>query len=177
MPHRKTPAGVAVAVAWAMVSAQAAAQTAATPVATTAPAGAPDADARPSYETVSLNGGFTVDPFPIGVIAGGPYSVAGLGPDCVGNITPGRADAKIEFENGQRPLSIYAAAGSDVALLVHTPAGAWVCADDSDDGGINPAITFQRPANGTYAVWVAAVDTSTRPVPAVLVISELPPTW
>lgn len=173
MPHRKAPPGVALVVAWVMVSAQAAAQTAVT----ASSAGAPDPDARPTYATVSLNGGFPVDPFPIGVIAGGQYSVAGLGRDCIGNITPTRADAKIEFERGQRPLSIYAAAGSDVALLVHTPAGSWVCADDTDDGGINPAITFQRPVNGTYSIWVAAVDTSTRPIPAVLVISELPPTW
>ncbi|MGK9166477.1 peptidase S1 [Inquilinus limosus] len=173
MPNRRTTSGSAIIAAWLAVSTQAAAQTAATVPSPSQP----DPDARPAYAMVSLNGGFSVDPYPIGVIAGGHYSVTALGQDCIGNITPTQADAKIEFSGGQRPLSIYAAAGSDIALVVHTPQGTWVCADDTDAGGINPAITFQRPADGTYAVWVAAVDTSSRPVPAVLVISEFPPTW
>ncbi|MFE0752554.1 hypothetical protein ACFW16_01270 [Inquilinus sp. NPDC058860] len=167
--------GFAAIAACAALATQAAAQMAST----ASPSGAPmpDPGSRPIYATIRLDGGFQVDPFPIGVIAGGSYSASDLGTDCIGNINPERADAKVEFANGRRPLSIYAAAGSDVALVVHTPSGRWVCTDDTTDGGINPAITFDRPADGTYAVWVAAVDASSRPVPAVLVISEFPPTW
>ncbi|MGK9237199.1 peptidase S1 [Inquilinus limosus] len=172
MRHGRT--SFAIAAVSAVLSVQAAAQQTASTASSSA---MPDSGARPTYGTVSLVGGFPVDPYPIGVVAGGPYSAAALGTDCIGNITAAQADARIEFANGRRPLSIYAAAGSDVALVVRTPAGTWICADDTDDGGTNPAITFERPANGTYAVWVAAVDAANRPVPAVLVVSEFPPTW
>ncbi|MGK9167097.1 peptidase S1 [Inquilinus limosus] len=174
MRHGRTCVRFAIAAASAALSVQAAAQQTAS---TASSSSMPDSEARPAYGTVSLVGGFPVDPYPIGVVAGGPYSAAALGTDCIGNITPTQADAKIEFANGHRPLSIYAAAGSDVALIVRTPLGRWICVDDTDDGGTNPAITFESPSNGTYAVWVAAVDASNRPVPAVLVISEFPPIW
>jgi serine protease Do len=173
--HGRTSMRFAIAAVSMALSVQAAAQQTAS-IATPSSA-MPDTEAQPAYGTISLVGGFPTDPYPIGVVAGGPYSAAPLGKDCIGNITPTQADTKIEFANGHRPLSIYAAAGSDVALIVHTPDGQWVCIDDTNDGGTNPALTFERPENGTYAVWVAAVDGLNRPVPAVLVISEFPPTW
>ncbi len=137
----------------------------------------PNPEAPPYYKTLALEGEFKTDPFPIGVVAGGHYSVSRMGRDCIGNITAERPDVTVEFKEGKRPLTLYAAAGSDTALLVHTPGGQWLCADDTTDGGMNPALTFERPENGTYAVWVASVDTSSRPVPAVLAISEFPPSW
>lgn len=137
----------------------------------------PNPEAPPYYKSLTLEGEFKTDPFPIGVVAGGHYSVSRMGRDCIGNITAERPDVTVEFKGGKRPLTLYAAAASDTSLLVHTPGGQWLCADDTTDGGMNPALTFDRPENGTYAVWVASVDTSSRPVPAVLAISEFAPSW
>lgn len=141
------------------------------------PPAMPDPAAAPYYAAVTLKGGFKTDPLPIGVIAGGSFSVAKLGKDCIGNITAERPDVTVEFEDGSRPIILYAAAGSDTALLVHTPGGQWLCADDSTDGGLNPALTIDKPENGVYAVWVAAVDAVDRPVLAAVAVSELPPAW
>jgi serine protease Do len=137
----------------------------------------PDPTARPYYLAATLTGAFRTDPLPIGVLAGGRMSVVGLAGDCVGNITPERPDATIDLEDVRGPVNFYVAAGTDTALVVHTPAGQWLCADDSEAGGVNPAMTINAPGNGPYAVWVASVEAPDRPVPAVLVVSELPPVW
>ena len=145
----------------------------------TAPAAAtpPDPAARPYYLAATLTGAFRTDPLPIGVLAGGRASVVGLANDCVGNITPERPDATIDLEDVHGPVNFYVAAGTDTALVVHTPAGQWLCTDDSEAGGVNPAMTLTSPGNGRYAIWVASVEAPDRPVPAVLVVSEFPPVW
>jgi serine protease Do len=142
-----------------------------------ASATAPDPTARPYYLAATLTGAFRTDPLPIGVLAGGRSSVVGLAGDCVGNITPERPDATIDLEDVHGPVNFYVAAGTDTALVVHTPAGQWLCTDDSEAGGVNPVMTLTSPGNGPYAIWVASVEAPDRPVPAVLVISELPPVW
>lgn len=137
----------------------------------------PNPKASPYYMAAVLQGAFKTDPLPIGVLAGGHFSAIGLANNCVGNLTSERPDATINFRSVKGPVTLYVAASTDTALVVHTPAGQWICADDSEGGGINPELKLDQPGDGTYAVWVAAVETPDQPVPAVLVVSEFPPVW
>lgn len=54
--------------------------------------------ATPLYGTARLTAGFTDDPYPVEVLAGGQATVGHLGPECVGFITDSQADFILEYQ-------------------------------------------------------------------------------
>lgn len=67
-------------------------------------------------------------------------------------------------------LTLFAEANSDTTLLVRTPDGNFLCADDTD-GNLNPWLTMPEPAAGRYLVWIGRVDPGA-PVSGTLTLTE-----
>jgi hypothetical protein len=57
-------------------------------------------------------------------------------------------------------------------LLVRTPAGNFLCADDAaGTRNLNPLLSIPEPAAGRYLVWIGRVDPS-EPVTGTLTLTE-----
>ena len=136
-----------------------------------APAMAQDATRAPAWGSVSLSAGFTPDPHEIDLVAGGPvHSGRAIRSSCPGNITE-EPSVEIYYNSGSFPLIFSAYSGLDATLVILAPDDAWYCDDDSGRG-TNPRIEFDRPASGTYLVWVGSYADGTT-APAVLKVSEI----
>lgn len=139
------------------------------------PALAQDFSLAPNFGQTTLTAGFSPDPYTVDIIAGGDVD-ASQSPGasgCVGMIS-NAPDFRLTYEAGGLPLHIFAAAASDVGLVVNTPDGSWACDDDSG-GNLNPALTFSSPASGNYDIWVSAVGENSSGAATTLSISELIP--
>lgn len=135
------------------------------------PGSGPDWTLRPTYETVSLRGGFTPDPYRVRLQAGGPIRANDtLGGSCVGFISEA-PDVRLNFQPGSLPLIISVASSADTTLVINGPDGGWYC---NDDGGVgtNPSIRWDRPMAGQYDIWVGTWGSAALRE-AILVISEL----
>ncbi|MBC7769093.1 MAG: peptidase S1 [Phycisphaerales bacterium] len=130
-----------------------------------------DYNATPNYGTVSLNGGFTPDPYIVNVLAGGNLSAANMSSSCRGMITSA-PDVRLNFNAGSLPLIISVAANSDTTLVVNGPDGAWYCDDDGGANGLNPALRFNNAQSGRYEIWVGTYSSGAAQ-PAQLTISEI----
>ncbi|GAA0645756.1 peptidase [Brevundimonas lenta] len=136
--------------------------------ATTA-AHAQDTTATATYGEITLNAGFTPDPYTVEVTAGGTIDAANIGAPCTGSIA--RApDFQVTYNAGSLPFYIFVNSSSDTTLVVNGPDGLWYCDDDSN-GGSNPQVTFNNPRSGTYDIWVGTYGGGTSQ--SVLHISEL----
>ena len=130
---------------------------------------AQDTTATATYGEISLNAGFTPDPYTVDVTAGGTIDASNIGSPCTGSIA--RApDFEVTYTAGALPLYIFVNASSDTTLVVNGPDSLWYCDDDSN-GGSNPQVTFNNPQSGTYDIWVGTYGGGT--TPSVLHISEL----
>lgn len=129
-----------------------------------------DWSATPSYGQVSLNGGFSPDPYTVSIAAGGSQDASQLGTACWGNIAS-NPDFNLTFSPGSLPLTISASSSTDTTLVVNAPDGNWYCSDDFS--GLNPAIEFAHPQAGLYNIWVGTYSDGSNLPPATLFISEL----
>lgn len=141
-------------------------------LALSATAAAQDMSAPANFGSITLETGFTPDPYEVSVTAGG--STAVTQPGCTGYISEA-PDFELTYTAGTTfPLNIYVLSEGDTTLLVNLPDGTWVCADDSQ--GLNPALNFGTPQSGVYDIWVGSYDDEAMPA-AKLRISELAPVW
>ena len=85
------------------------------------------------------------------------------------NIVPTYA---FDWSGDAQGLTLLAEANSDTTLLVRTPGGSFLCADDTDGPrNRNPWLTMPEPAAGRYLVWIGRVD-SGAPVSGMLTLTE-----
>lgn len=113
----------------------------------------PDASLDPTYETISLNSGFTPDPRRIQLRAGGRADASSLADGCYGSIA--RApDVKVVYHAGRQPLIVRTQSAGDTTLVILDPDGIWNCDDDSASTGMNAQVFFDKPSSGTYSIWV-----------------------
>lgn len=132
---------------------------------------AQDFNASPTYGSISLNAGFTPDPYSVNLQSGGSIDAqSALGGSCRGFIASA-PDFSLNYGAGSFPLIISATAGADIALVVNDANGSWYCDDDSG-GNLNPALHFSNPSSGRYDIWVATYGNSSLQ-PATLHISEV----
>lgn len=132
---------------------------------------AQDFSATPSYGSVSLNSGFTPDPYTVNLQSGGSIDAqASLGGSCRGYIA-NAPDFSVNYSAGSLPLIISVNSGADTALVINDPNGNWYCDDDGGEG-LNPSLRFNSPRSGRYDIWVATYG-NTSLQPATLHISEL----
>ncbi len=135
-----------------------------------APLAAQDINADPTYETVSLAGGFPDDPYVVSLQSGGPLDASGLGGACAGFIAEA-PDVRLHFAPGSLPLIISVASAADTTLVINAPDGNWYCNDDGE-ASLNPSIAFGSPMEGRYEIWVGTYGNAVIE-PADLHISEL----
>ncbi len=124
----------------------------------------PDHTANPAG-AATRSGGFSPD-VTHRMTAGGGFDAAQLGGGCVGMISSAPSFA-FTYTAGGRPLFMNVRSQGDTTLVVRNPDGAFGCSDDYI--GLNPALRWDRPASGTYHVWIGSVGV---PADAVLTITE-----
>jgi len=117
-----------------------------------------DYGAEPSYETVSLNAGFTPDPYTVSLSSGGDNDASQLGTPCTGFVA-NVPDVRLNYEAGSLPLYFRTRADEDTTLAVNAPDGQWYCDDDSG-GGLNAQVWFDAPQSGQYDVFVGSYGSS-----------------
>lgn len=123
----------------------------------------------PTYGTVSLNSGFTPDPYVVSLEAGGSIAASNIG--CTGYIA-NAPDLRLNYRAGDSlPLIVSVDSEADTTLVINTPNGGWACNDDGGDGS-NPSIRFNAPQSGQYDIWVGTYS-SGGIRPADLHLSEL----
>lgn len=126
-----------------------------------------------NYGSVSLQSGFTPDPYNVQLAAGGDVNVRENGPDGCWGYTTASPDFELNYTAGSVfDLFISATSGSDTVLIVNAPDGSWWCNDDGAEG-LNPGIEFTSPNSGVYDIWVGTYSSSAGTPPATLHISEL----
>jgi hypothetical protein len=105
-----------------------------------------------NFGDVTLQGGFTPDPYAVDLIAGGNVAVEmAVGAQCVGYVTEA-PDFELTFTPGELALFVSATSETDTTLLINSPDGTWYCNDDNE--GFNPGIEFEAPLDGVYDIWV-----------------------
>jgi hypothetical protein len=127
----------------------------------------PDITADPLQGTITLESGFTPDPWP---------QVLQLQPDInledvgyYGYVTSPPL-IHLSYEAGDLPLVLTAESpDDDLVMLVYAPDGEWYYNDDFSD--LSPGFQFDYPESGTYMIWVGGYEQTTGN--AILNISEV----
>lgn len=141
-------------------------------MALTGASAAQDYSLSPSYGSVSLQAGFTPDPYTVSLQSGGSIDAgARIGNGCRGYVA-NAPDFRVQYSAGSLPLIISVASSADTTLVVNGPGGQWYCDDDSGNSGLNPSLNFGSPRSGQYDIWVGTYGNSSMQS-ATLHISEL----
>jgi hypothetical protein len=124
------------------------------------PALAQDFNLPPAFGEVTLQAGFTPDPFTVEIVAGGDIDVGTtIGVDANGNscigIVANAPDYRLQYTAGSFPLIFSFLSDGDTTLVINAPDGSWYC-DDDGAGYPNPMIEFGNPLSGQYDIWVGA---------------------
>lgn len=119
---------------------------------------------------IRLNAGFTPDPYRVSLVAGGSINGGALPGACTGMISDA-PDFEVSYSAGGFPLVFRTLSSSDTTLIINGPDGSWYCDDDSFGDG-DAEVRFNRPASGTYDIWVGTFGGGT--ASATLLITETP---
>ncbi|MGZ9809701.1 peptidase S1 [Pseudoroseicyclus sp. H15] len=130
----------------------------------------PDWQAAPYFGQITLNAGFTPDPYVRNITAGGTQSLSGCGAAGWAGFTTSRPDFDLYWNGNSSQLTIAVQSNADAVLLVNAPDGTFYYNDDYR--GTNPAITFYNPQPGLYDIWIGSYDGSRRN-PGQLIFTEL----
>ena len=77
-----------------------------------------------------------------------------------------------DWSGDAKALNLLVEANGDTTLLVRTPDGSFLCADDADgSNNLNPLLAIPEPAAGRYLVWIGRVDPG-KPVTGMLTLTE-----
>ena len=133
-------------------------------------ANAQDAGLTADFGEISLTAGFTPDPYRVSVTAGGNIDGARLPGSCTGMISAA-PDFEVTYDAGSLPLVFRTISTTDTTLIVNGPNGDWSCDDDSYGDG-DAEVRFNKPADGTYDVWIGTFGGGT--ASATLLITETP---
>jgi hypothetical protein len=131
----------------------------------------PNVSLPAAYGDVTLNSGFTPDPYRVSITSGGQFQASSVQSGCRGWVAAA-PDYQLSFSAGNLPLIISAASNSDTTLLINDPNGNWHCDDDGGNAGLNPAMTFHNAASGVYDIWIGSYSQGDNAT-ATLSISEL----
>jgi hypothetical protein len=85
------------------------------------------------------------------------------------NVAP---DFAVDWSGEAKALGVMFEGDGDATLLVRTPDGGFLCADDANGfDNVNPLVVITKPAAGQYLVWVGRVDPS-KPVNGKLTVAS-----
>lgn len=136
-------------------------------------AAAQNAGLPANFGQIRLSAGFTPDPYRVNLTAGGSidaYTETDLPGSCVGNISSA-PDFEVTYSAGSLPLVFRTRSSTDTTLIINGPDGRWSCDDDSWGDG-DAEVRFNRPASGTYDIWIGTFNGGT--ASATLLITETP---
>ena len=136
-------------------------------------AAAQNAGLTANFGEIRLDAGFTPDPHRVNLTAGGSidaYTDTDLPAACVGDISDA-PDYEVTYSAGSLPLVFRTRSSTDTTLIINGPDNRWYCDDDSWGDG-DAEVRFNRPASGTYDVWIGTFGGGT--ASAALLITETP---
>jgi hypothetical protein len=107
---------------------------------------AQNSELAPSSGALSLNAGFSPDPYIVSIGAG----AAMLETPCGGFVREA-PDVRLSYSGADAPLAVAAGYAASVSLLIRGPNGAWYCSG----GESSNAIRFEGAQSGVYAIWIA----------------------
>jgi hypothetical protein len=115
----------------------------------------------PNFGTYQLQAGFSNDPYPIDMIAGGDIDASYLGGGCSGMVTAA-PDVRVIYD-GTSPtglLRFYFQGSGDATLIVNDPQGTFWCNDDYSANTVDPGVDLIN-VTGTlgedqFDVWVGS---------------------
>jgi len=114
----------------------------------------------PHYGGTELAAGFEPDLFEVEVLAGGSNRIHTLPMECTGYVASA-PDFRLDWSGETTQLHLFFEAfdnSDDATMIVQGPGETWYCNDDGSGSrnGLNPAITLDNPAVGTYFIWVGS---------------------
>ena len=130
-----------------------------------------------AFNSESLSGNFSPDPYIINVLAGGLNYVGDI-TDCTGYVSSA-PNFELSFINPSNySLSFFVDGGIDTTLVINGPDGQWYCDDDFETaGGFNPGVVFDSPQSGVYDVWIGKYSEDAEAAIVQLIVTELEPPW
>lgn len=126
-----------------------------------------------NFGSIRLDAGFTPDPYRVDLTAGGSidaYADTDLPAACVGNVSDA-PDFEVTYSAGSLPLVFRTRSSTDTTLIINGPDNRWYCDDDSWGDG-DAEVRFNKPASGSYDIWIGTFSGGT--APAALLITETP---
>lgn len=131
-----------------------------------------EAAAPEAFITMNLAAGFPLDPFLVSVNGGGAVDASTWGEGCVGFINDAPT-VTIDWEGETEFVEVFFYSDSDPVLVIETPDGEYLCADDANDLLLDPVIELSEPAAGRYNVWVGSYAAD-QLIPGLLVVTTQP---
>ncbi len=129
-------------------------------------------DVSASLITMDLAAGFPLDPTFVSVQGGGEVDANLLASHCVGFINQ-QPVVTVNW-TGEAPfVEVFFISDSDPTLVVLTPDGQLLCNDDANDDLLDPVISLDDPAPGTYRIWVGSYAKN-QLIPGILVLTTKP---
>jgi hypothetical protein len=116
--------------------------------------GSPSFVLDPVFGSVELGRDFSPDPHTVSLRAGGEIDV-NVGGCSVGHVSDAPS-FNLRYAGGAE-LHVSARSDDDTTILINTPAGEWLCDDDSL-GDSNPLVSIPGAAEGLYNIWVGTYD-------------------
>lgn len=112
------------------------------------------------YGSTELAAGFQPDLFEVEVLAGGSNRVHTLPMECTGYASSA-PDFRLDWSGEAGQLHIFFEAfddDDDATMVILGPGDTWHCNDDGygSRNGLNPAVTIDTPAQGSYFIWVGS---------------------
>jgi len=107
------------------------------------------------FLTIHPEAGFPLDPFLVSLQGGGPVAASTLAKECKGFV-PAAPTVSFDFKGKADLLKAFFYSAGDTVLVVQTPDGKFVCADDTSAVVLDPMVEIAKPAQGVYNVWVGS---------------------
>ncbi len=128
--------------------------------------GGPDVSATPIGGDISLEAGFSPDPYTQSITLSGSYDLSEMGYSGFVSLEP---TFDFYYTPGTYPLTIRAESDTDTVILINAPNGEWYFSDDLE--GMNPGVVFEDPEDGLYNIWIGTYSNESGS--ATLVITEI----
>lgn len=110
-----------------------------------------------AFAAVDLNAGFLLDPYLLRVLGGGLQSAADLDAACTGYV-PAAPNVTLNWTGTSDVLSIFIYSDADPVLVIETPDGEFLCNDDAGALVLDPLVTIDAPAEGSYNIYVGSAE-------------------
>lgn len=125
-----------------------------------------------AYVTLDLAAGFPLDPFFVSVNGGGELDASALSDTCHGYIHS-NPTVVVNWTGAADMVRAFTYSDADPVLIVQTPTGEFLCADDANALALDSQLEIAKPAQGRYRVWIGSAEPN-QLLPTVLVLTARP---